>query len=46
MPGFEVSSSLIRQKVASGCSIRYLVRDEVADFIKEEGLYQDGSSLQ
>lgn len=46
VPGFEVSSSLIRQKVASGCSIRYLVRDEVADFIKEEGLYQDGSSLQ
>ena len=41
VPAFEISSSLIRQKVAQGCSIKYLVRDEVADFITEEGLYQN-----
>lgn len=42
-PNVDISSSEIRQMVASGRSIRYLVDDEVRYFIEEEGLYHDES---
>jgi len=38
-PVIEVSSSLVRQRVASGLSIRYLVTAEVEDYIVEQKLY-------
>jgi nicotinate-nucleotide adenylyltransferase len=40
MPRIDVSSSLIRRRVASGQPIRYLVPDAVAEAIAARGLYR------
>lgn len=39
-PSLEISSTDIRNRVASGRSIRYLVPDSVAEYIAREGLYR------
>ena len=39
MPRLDVSSSLIRHRVAAGLPVRYLVPDGVAQYIEREGLY-------
>lgn len=41
-PIMEVSSSEIRQRVAQGLSIRYLVPDKVGEYIVEQKLYASG----
>ena len=38
-PMMDLSSSLIRKKIAQGCSIRYLVPETVRNYILEKGLY-------
>jgi nicotinate-nucleotide adenylyltransferase len=40
MPRLDVSSSLIRDRVAAGAPIRYLVPDGVAERIARDGLYR------
>jgi nicotinate-nucleotide adenylyltransferase len=40
MPRIDVSSSLIRRRVADGRPIRWLVPDAVARAIAERGLYR------
>ncbi len=39
LPRIEVSSTLVRERVAAGLPIRYLVPDAVAQHIAEQGLY-------
>lgn len=39
IPGIDVSSTMIRERVASGEPIDYLVPPEVADYIRTRGLY-------
>ena len=39
MPRIDVSSTLVRARVAAGLPIRYLVPDGVAEYIAEVGLY-------
>lgn len=39
-PGLAVSATIIRQRVAEGLSVRYLVPDSVADYISKRGLYR------
>jgi nicotinate-nucleotide adenylyltransferase len=39
LPRIEVSSTMVRERVAAGLPIRYLVPDAVADRIAAEGLY-------
>jgi nicotinate-nucleotide adenylyltransferase len=39
MPEIDVSSSVVRERVAAGLPIRYLVPDAVVDLIAERGLY-------
>ena len=39
MPRIDVSSSLVRRRLAAGRPVRYLVPDAVADHIEREGLY-------
>ena len=38
-PMMDLSSSLIRKKIAQGCSIRYLIPEAVRNYILEKGLY-------
>ena len=40
MPRIDISSSLIRRRVAAGEPVRYLVPDAVAAQIEREGLYR------
>ena len=40
MPRIDVSSSLIRRRVAAGRPVRYLVPDAVAGYIEREALYR------
>jgi nicotinate-nucleotide adenylyltransferase len=40
MPRLDISSSLIRRRVAAGQPLRYLVPDAVATYIDSEGLYR------
>lgn len=39
LPRIEVSSTLVRERVAAGLPIRYLVPDAVAEHVAEQGLY-------
>jgi len=39
MPRLDISSSMIRRRVAQGLPLRYLVPDAVASYIATEGLY-------
>lgn len=39
LPRMDLSSSLVRRRVAAGRPIRYLVTDPVARYITEHGLY-------
>jgi nicotinate-nucleotide adenylyltransferase len=39
MPRIDISSSLVRERAASGRPIRYLVPDKVADYVEARGLY-------
>jgi nicotinate-nucleotide adenylyltransferase len=39
MPRIDISSTLIRRRVAAGLPVRYLVPDTVAAYIAREGLY-------
>jgi len=42
MPVIGISSSGIRQRIAQGLSIRYLVADKVAEYIAKQKLYIRG----
>ena len=39
LPRIDVSSTLVRERVAAGLPIRYLVPDAVAEHVAEQGLY-------
>jgi nicotinate-nucleotide adenylyltransferase len=40
LPRMDISSSLVRRRVAAGRPIRYLVPDRVAEYIAQHGLYR------
>jgi nicotinate-nucleotide adenylyltransferase len=40
LPRIDLSSSLVRRRVAAGHPIRYLVPDAVAEYIAQHGLYR------
>jgi nicotinate-nucleotide adenylyltransferase len=43
MPQVEISSSMIRERVAAGRPIRHLVPEPVRELIEAEGLYRQGA---
>lgn len=45
VPLMEISSTIVRTKIAQGCSIRYFVPDSVQAYIEEKGLYQDDNQF-
>src|ERR687888_808570 len=45
MPRIDVSSSMVRERVAAGLPIRYLVPDDVASYIGAQGLYGAGAAV-
>jgi nicotinate-nucleotide adenylyltransferase len=46
LPRIEVSSTLVRERVAAGLPIRYLVPDAIADRIATAGLYRAPSTTE
>ena len=46
VPGLEISSSDIRKRVQSGVPIKYLVPQEVEDYIYKFGLYENGTEKE
>lgn len=45
IPALAISSSMIRERVAQGKPVRYLLPDEVAELVEESGYYrQDGAA--
>ena len=40
IPEFQISATQIRNRIRSGASVKYLVTDEVENYIKTSGLYQ------
>lgn len=46
LPRIEISSTLIRERVAAGLPIRYLVPDAVAEHIASTGLYRAASTAE
>ena len=40
MPRIDISSTLVRRRVAAGQPVRYLVPDAVAAYVEREGLYR------
>jgi nicotinate-nucleotide adenylyltransferase len=45
LPRMDISSSLVRRRVAAGHPIRYLVPDPVADYIAQHGLYRSPAGI-
>ncbi len=45
MPRVDISSTLVRERVSAGASIRYLVPDPVAAFVEEHDLYRAAAPL-
>jgi nicotinate-nucleotide adenylyltransferase len=43
-PLLQISGTDLRQRVRAGRSIRYLVPDAVAEYIRQKGLYVDGAA--
>ncbi len=46
MPGIDVSSSYVRKRARAGKSIKYLVPEGVARYIKQRKLYQSSSAKE
>lgn len=46
MPALAVSSTMLRDRVAHGRSIRYLTTTRVMEYIQENGLYRHGASAE
>lgn len=38
-PMFDISSSIVRERLAEGKTVKYMVHDKVIDYIKENSLY-------
>lgn len=41
VPLMDISSTAIRKKIAQGCSVNYLLPENVVNYIQEKGLYLD-----
>lgn len=41
VPEIEISSSILRRKLATNCSVNYLIPPSVLEYIHQEGLYVD-----
>jgi len=41
-PEIGISSSDVRQRIAQGLSVRYLIPLKVEEYIREQGLYREG----
>lgn len=40
-PQLDISSTYLRTKIAQGCSVNYLIPENVLDYIEQEGLYRE-----
>ena len=42
-PELDISGTMLRSRVAAGLSIRFLVPESVAAYVRDHGLYRPGS---
>jgi nicotinate-nucleotide adenylyltransferase len=45
-PNFNVSGKRLRERVGAGKTIRYMLPDAVADYIRQHGLYREGMTFE
>lgn len=45
VPSVDISSTMLREKIKSNCSVKYLIPEKTLKYIQEKGLYQNDDKI-